>query len=68
MGLLGAELRFVSMNSVARNKASEMAASAPKPVSIVVSAVVTVDVDVRMRGACVEIAVDVVRLISVMIE
>jgi hypothetical protein len=56
------------MNSVARNKASEMAASAPKPVSIVVSAVVTVDVDVRMRGACVEIAVDVVRLISVMIE
>jgi len=56
------------MNSVVRNKASEMAASAPKPVSIVVSAVVIVDVDVRMRGACVEITVDVVGLISVMIE
>ena len=56
------------MNSIARNKASDMAASAAKPVSIVVSAIVTVEVDVRMRGACVEISVDVVRLSSVMIE
>ena len=56
------------MNSVARNNARERAASAPKPVSIVVSTVVLVNVDVNVRGSCVEIAVKVVTLIAVMIE
>ena len=56
------------MNRVAKNKAKEIAASAPKPASVVVSVVVVVNVDVRIRGACVEMAVEVVTLISVMIE
>jgi len=56
------------MNSVARNNAREMTASAPKPVSTVVSTVVVVTVDVSMRGACVEMAVQVVTLMAVMIE
>ena len=61
VGLLG-ELRLVIMNSVARNNARKMAARALKPVSIVVSTVVVVNVDVSMRGSCVEIAVQVVTL------
>jgi hypothetical protein len=67
-GLLKRELRLVIMNSVARNNAREMAASAPKPVSIGVSTVVVVNVDVSIRGSCVEMAVQVVTLIAVMIE
>lgn len=56
------------MNRVAKNKAREIAASAPKPASIVVSVVVLVNVDVRIRGTCVKMAVEVVTLISVTIE
>ncbi len=67
-GLLLVEFRFVIMNSVTRNSPREMAASAPKPVSTVVSTVVAVNVDVIMRGSCVEMAVQVVTLISVTIE
>ena len=55
-------MRLVIMNNVARNSASEMAAKAAKPASIVVSTVVVVIVDVSMRGSCVEIAVQVVTL------
>jgi len=62
VGLFGGELRLVIMNNVARNSASEMAAKAAKPASIVVSTVVVVIVDVSMRGSCVEIAVQVVTL------
>ena len=62
VGLLVGELCLVIMNSVARNSASEMAAKAAKPVSIVVSTVVVVIVDVNMRGSCVEMAVQVVTL------
>jgi len=67
-GLLIGELRLVVMNSVARNNAREIAASAPKPVSMVVSKVVVVNVDVTMRGSWVEMAVQVVTLMAVMIE
>ena len=67
VGLLS-ELRLVIMNSVARNNARKMAARALKPVSIVVSTVVVVNVVVSMRGSCVEMAVQVVTLISVMTE
>jgi len=62
------ELRLVIVNSVARNNARKMTARALRPVSIVVSTVVVVNVDVSMRGSCVEMAVQVVTLISVMIE
>ena len=67
-GPLGLGLRLVIVNRVAKNNAKEMAASAPNSASVVVSAVVVVNVDVRIRGACVEMAVEVVTLISVMIE
>ena len=68
-GLLGwLELRLVIVNRVAKNNAKEIAASAPKAASVVVSDVVVVNVDVRIRGASVEMAVEVVTLISVMIE
>ena len=66
--LLLVEFRFVIVNSVTRNSPREMAASAPKPVSTVVSAVVAVKVDVIISGSCVEMTVQVERLISVMIE
>jgi hypothetical protein len=56
------------MNKVAKNNAREMAASALNAASIVVSTTVVVKVDVRRRGGCIEIAVDVVMIISVMIE
>lgn len=65
---MSGELRFVMINNVAKNNAREITASATKPVSIVVSTVVVVNVDVSMRGSCVEMAVQVVTLISVMIE
>ena len=67
-GLLELELRLVIMNRVAKNKVKEIAASAPKPASIAVSVVVVVNVDARIRGACVKMAVEVVTLIFVMIE
>lgn len=67
-GLLELELRLVIMNRVTKNKAKEIAASAPNPASIVASVVVVVNVDVRTRGACVKMAVEVVTLISVMTE
>ena len=60
--------RFVIVNSVTRNSPREMADSAPKPVSTVLSTVVAVKVDVIMSGSCVEMAVQVVTLISVTIE
>ena len=56
------------MNRVARNKANEIAASALNPASIVVSTTVVVRVDVRKTGGCIETAVEVITLISVMIE
>lgn len=65
---LDLELRLVIRNKVARNRAKEITASAPKPISIVVSVVVVVNVDVRIKGGWVMRAVAVVTLTSVMIE
>jgi len=65
---LDLEWRFVIRNKVARNRAKETAARAPKPISIVVSVVVVVNVDVRISGGWVTRAVAVVTLISVTIE
>lgn len=56
------------MNSITSNSARDIAARAPNPVSIVVSTVVVVNVDVSMMGSWVEMAVKVVRLIAVTIE
>ena len=58
-GWLGTEFRFVSMNRLTRNNAKKIADNAAKPVSIAVSAVAIelVRVDVRIRGAWVEIVV-----------
>jgi len=56
------------MNSVVRNSAREIAAKVPNPTSIDVSTVVVVIVDVSISGSCVVSAVQVVALISVIVE
>jgi len=61
------ELRLAIVNKVASNNAREMAAKIANPVSVVVSAVVVVNVDVSMSGSCVEMAVQVEILIDAMV-
>ena len=56
------------MNSVVRKSAREIAANVPNPTSIAVSTVVVVIVDVSISGSCVASAVQVVALISVIVE